>query len=153
MDRRKRNKQKIRKGLTSFKVEEGYLLISTLLFLVFSGLFSHSVIKISGHQIIQLRQFSRAYEAKGAINIGEELLNTYIEKEDIPPKKGQVRTSVGAIDIKKKSEVIYQLSLTLDNGEVFSKEVKIQPKIIDEEELTEKIDNKVEEKNVEEHKD
>ena len=135
-----------KKRLTYIKSEQGYLLISTIFFLVFSGLFSHSLIRISGNQIMQLRQFKTAYEAKAAMNMGEVLLEDYMEEENISPKKGKIKTSVGDINIKKKSEINYQLTITLENGEIFSKEIKVKSKKIDKppEETEEKEDENVE---------
>lgn len=152
MDKRKRRGRRDRRDrrLTDFKSEKGYLLISTLFFLVFSGLFSHSMIKISGNQIMQLRQFSTAYKAKGAMNIGEELLKTYLEEENEPPERGQIRTSVGDIFIKKKSDVSYQLLLTLNNGANFSREVKVPSKRIEEPIEETEIEPNVKDDNLEE---
>src|SRR5699024_3457693 len=120
-----------KKRLTYIKSEQGYLLISTIVFSVFSGLFSNSLIRISGDQIMQLRQFKTAYGSKAVMNMGEVLLEDYIEEEKISPKKGKIKTSVGDINIKKKSEINYQLTITLENGEIFSKEIKVKSKKID----------------------
>src|SRR5699024_11689777 len=62
------------------------------------------------------------YEAKAVMNMGEVLLEDYMEEENISPKKGKIKTSVGDINIKKKSEINYQLTITLENGEIRSEE-------------------------------
>lgn len=112
--------------LIYFKGEQGYLLISTLFFLMFSGLFSHSIIKISGNQIIQLKQFSTSYHAKGALNMSKELLDTYIEENNDIPEQGQIKTSIGDVEIRKKSENLLQLTITLENNQTISKDVSIK---------------------------
>lgn len=120
------------KWLEYFKAEQGYLLISTLFFLIFSGLFSHSIIKISGQQIMQLRQFATAYEAKGALNMSEELLKNYIDKNKEYPKQGHIKTSIGNIEIKQQSKEFFQLIITLENGIKFSRDVKVPINISEE---------------------
>lgn len=115
-----------RQWLAHFKGEQGYLLISTLFFLMFSGLFSHSIIKISGNQIMQLRQFSTSYHAKGALNMSEELLKTYIEENNDIPEQGQIKTSIGNVEINKESEKLFQLTITLENNQEISKDVSIK---------------------------
>lgn len=133
-----------RKWVAHFKGEQGYLLISTLFFLMFSGLFSHSIIKISGNQITQLRQFSTSYQAEGALNMGEGLLKTYIEENDDIPKQGQIKTSIGDIEINKQSEELFQLTITLGNNQKVSKDVQI---IVDksEEDMERDEDKQIEE--------
>jgi len=109
---------------------------------------------------MQLRDFSMAYKAKGALNMGQELLKTYVEEEEVLPKEGQIQTSVGNINIKKNTGNSYRLFITLDNGANFSKNVNIQPKI-QEEPIEEKpneehtilgIEDKILEENLEENK-
>lgn len=121
-----------RQWLAHFKGEQGYLLISTLFFLMFSGLFSHSIIKISGNQIMQLRQFSTSYHAKGALNMSEELLKTYIEENNDIPEQGQIKTSIGNVEINKESEELFQLTITLENNQEISKDVSIKANKSDE---------------------
>lgn len=121
-----------RQWLAHFKSEQGYLLISTLFFLMFSGLFSHSIIKISGNQIMQLRQFSTSYHAKGALNMSEELLKTYIEENNDIPEQGQIKTSIGNVEINKESEELFQLTITLENNQEISKDVSIKANKSDE---------------------
>lgn len=121
-----------RQWLAHFKSEQGYLLISTLFFLMFSGLFSHSIIKISGNQIMQLRQFSTSYHAKGALNMSEELLRTYIKENNDIPEHGQIKTSIGDVEISKKSEELFQLTITLENNQKISKDVSIEADKSDE---------------------
>src|SRR5690625_7761003 len=93
---------------------------------MFSGLFSHSIIKISGNQIMQLRQFSTSYHAKGALNMSEELLKTYIEENNDIPEQGQIKTSIGNVEINKESEKLFQLTITLENNQEISKDVSIK---------------------------
>lgn len=111
--------------------EDGYLLISTLFFLVFAGLFSHSIIKISSYQIIQLRQYSSAYKAKGALNMSEELLINYIEENDAIPSIGRIKTSVGDIEMVKESDDKFIIKLTLKNGVQYFKEAEVSLKTQD----------------------
>lgn len=133
-----------RKWLEHFKAEQGYLLISTLFFLIFSGLFSHSIIKTSGQQIIQLRQFATAYEAKGALNMSEELLKNYIDKNKEYPNQGHIKTSIGNIEIKQQSKEFFQLIITLENDIKFSRDVKV-PINISEENLEDTEEDPLEE--------
>lgn len=136
MDRELGRRNKHQYWLKVLKDENGYLLISTLFFLIFSGLFSHSVIKISSHQIIQLRQYSTAYQAKGALNMGEELFKKYVQENDDVPTSGKINTSVGDIVMMKESEDKFIFKITLKNGITYFKNVKMDIK---------KSENKVEE--------
>ncbi len=106
--------------------EQGYLLITTLYILIFSGLFSHSVIKISVHQMVQLNQLSMGYLAKGTLNMGEDLLKNYIEEQDTLPEQGEIKTSNGQITITKTSTNEYKLELKTKEGYSFKKSVIIQ---------------------------
>lgn len=136
MDRELGRRNKHQYWLKVLKDENGYLLISTLFFLIFSGLFSHSVIKISSHQIIQLRQYSSAYQAKGALNMGEELLKNYVQENNDVPTSGKINTSVGDIVMMKESEDKFIFKITLKNGITYFKNVEMDIK---------NSDNKVEE--------
>ena len=109
------------------KSERGYLLISTLFFLIFSGLFSQSIIKISGNHIIQLQQISSAYQAKTALNMSKELLKQKTELEEIP-EKGSMTTSLGTILIKRRetaTEYIFTLTLTTNSEAQYSDQLTI----------------------------
>lgn len=132
---RKRNRRRGRIGarLTS---EKGYLLLSTLFFLMFSGLFAQSMIKVSSNHIIQLRQLVMAYEAKSALNLSAEMLLQEINENNLP-EKGVLKTSEGNIVITSKSskeERVYVLSLKTNNSSQYKKEL-IVPIPEEEEEL------------------
>lgn len=115
-------------GLSFLTDENGFLLISTLFFLLFTGLFSQSIIKISSYQIIQLRQYSSAYEAKGTLNMGEKLLIDYITENQENPSSGRLKTSTGDIEMVKESDDKYIFKITLKNGMIYFKEANISLK-------------------------
>lgn len=120
----KRNRKQggSRDRLTS---EKGYLLLSTVFFLMFSGLFAQSMIKVAGNHVIQLRQLSGAYEAKSALNISEEILLQETRENELPVE-GLIKTSEGRVSIKSKvneNEYLYTLTLTTNNGAQFSKDL------------------------------
>jgi len=143
LGRRRERKQLKIKALRS---EKCYLLLTTLFFLVLSGLFSHAIVKISVNQIIQLHQFSTAYQAKGALNMGEEILQSEIEKNNRIPTNGSISTSLGEIKMMRISEDTFQLTLTIENGKKFSKNHEIN---FSREEATEQPENAEEGKIVE----
>ncbi len=108
-----------------FKKDRGYVLISTLFFLMLSGLFSHSVIQISSSYLLQLRQLSTAYEGKAALNMSKSLLQQELENNHFPTS-GSVQTSAGTVKIagtKDSEQMIYHFTLTKGNGETYQKEV------------------------------
>lgn len=120
-----RNKRSRRRH--QLKSEKGYLLISTLFFLMFSGLFAQSMIKIVGNQMIQFRQISSAYQAKSALNMSKELLRQEINKNDIP-NGGTINTSMGPVIIKReerKEEYTFELILIINSGEQYSDDFTI----------------------------
>lgn len=114
------------------KSEHGYLLMSTLFFLVFTGLFTQMLIKISGNHIIQLRQFSEAYQAKAALNMSESILKQYIESNKEAPEKGKITTSIGLVNLQKRSEEEFMLKVTLANGMEYYQYVDIDVPVIEE---------------------
>lgn len=144
MGRKLERRDRKRHLISMVNDENGYLLISTLFFLIFSGLFSHSIIKISTHQIVQLRQYSSAYQAKGALNMSEELLYKYILENEDTPSSGRIKTSAGDIEMVKESDDKFILKLTLKNGVQYFKETKVDVKSqdIDVEEENETIPKK-----------
>lgn len=144
MGRKLERRDRKRHLISMVNDENGYLLISTLLFLIFSGLFSHSIIKISTHQIVQLRQYSSAYQAKGALNMSEELLYKYILENEDTPSSGRIKTSAGDIEMVKESDDKFIFKLTLKNGVQYFKETKVDVKSqdIDVEEENETIPKK-----------
>lgn len=121
---RKRNRKQggSKDRLTS---EKGYLLLSTVFFLMFSGLFAQSMIKVASNHVIQLRQLSSAYEAKSALNISEEFLLQETRENEFPAE-GLIATSEGPVVIKSKvneNEYLYTLTLTTNNGAQYSKDL------------------------------
>lgn len=115
------------------KANKGYLLLSALWLLIFSGIFSQGIIKISANHIIQLKQISTAYQAKSALNMSEQLLKKYIQENTQLPEEGTIQTSVGTITVTKKSKTKYMLILTEENQEQYVKETIVTlPKIEDE---------------------
>lgn len=105
--------------------EEGYLLISTLFFLLFSSIFTASMIRISGNQILQYNQLTIAYESKAALNMVENLLLEYVNEHG-PVKEGSVQTSIGEINLSVVDEskgITYLLTLEGDTGYNYSKEI------------------------------
>ena len=105
--------------------EEGYLLISTLFFLLFSSIFTASMIRISGNQILQYNQLTIAYESKAALNMAENLLLEYVNEHG-PVKEGSVQTSIGEINLSVVDEskgITYLLTLEGDTGYNYSKEI------------------------------
>lgn len=104
-----------------FRSEHGYLLVSTLYFVVFSALFTQSMIKIASNQMMQLNQLSHSYQAKAALNIGKELLKQQTD-EGAYPLSGKVKTSIGVIDITQVEAVngiSYHLLLTSEFGTTY----------------------------------
>lgn len=107
------------------KEKDGYVLVSTLFFLVLSGIFAQSMIQISSNYVIQLRQIGMGYEARAALNMSETLLVEEIEKK-AQPIKGTISTSVGQVKItgrKQADQILSQLTLIKENGTTFKKEV------------------------------
>lgn len=113
--------------IKKLKGNQGYVLISTLFFLLLSGLFSHSIIQLSSNYLLQLRQVSSAYEAKAALNMSASLLQKEF-KEGKHPSEGNIRTSAGQVHItsvEQAEQINYTLQLTKGNGEIFEKEVSL----------------------------
>lgn len=108
------------------KESDGYVLVSTLFFLLLSGLFAQSIIQISSNYVIQLRQVSSGYEAKAALNMCEELI---VQKhEGARSVKGTISTSAGVVNVQSKKQadqIIYQLKLVKENGDNYKKEVSL----------------------------
>lgn len=106
---------------------------------MFSGLFSQSMIKISGNQIMQFRQIYTAYEAKSALNMSKNLLKKQVE-EDQYPMVGSIHTSIGTVSIdgeEKAEEIIFTLTLTTDTGTQYSDKLSV---LILEPELEEELE-------------
>ncbi len=136
------------------------MLISTLFFLIFSGLFSQSLIKISGNHILQLQQISSAYEAKTTLNMSKELLRQKADTEEIP-EKGSILTSAGTVLVERQeapAEYIFTLTLTTNTKTQYSDEFVLElpqeekdTKAKDEEtDEKEEIEKQVDEKQVDE---
>ena len=92
---------------------DGYVLVSTLFFLMLSGLFAQSIIQISSNYVTQLRQVSIGYEAKAALNMCEELI-VQKHEEETPSIKGTI-----------SDQIIYQLTLVKENGDIYNKKVSL----------------------------
>lgn len=108
--------------------ENGYLLVSTLFFLLFSGLFAQSAFQIASNQVIQLQQLTDSYQARTALNMSETILRNELENESIP-LNGKVVTSLGDVFITKveASEALkYELTLTLANGASYTKTTMVE---------------------------
>lgn len=102
--------------------EKGYMLLTTLYFVLFSGLFAYSLIRISGNQIIQLNQITESYQARTALNMGIKLLEKELEDDDLP-NKGTIYTSMGAITIDRidtENEVKFVLYIQIDANSTYS---------------------------------
>ncbi len=84
-----------------------------------------SIIKISTHHIVQLNQISRAYQAKTALNLAENILKDEIIKEQALIKKAELSSSVGKILVVKDSDESYQLTIITETGEKFTKNIGV----------------------------
>lgn len=107
------------------KENDGYVLISTLFFLLLSGLFSQSVIQVSSNYVTQLRQVNVSYEAKAALNMSERLLLQELEGQ-VTPIDATISTSAGEVKIKgriESNQIISKLTLVKENGNTYLKEV------------------------------
>jgi len=126
-----------------------------LFFLVLSGLFSGSIIQVSGNHIIQLKQLATAYEAKSALNMSKQILNEEIKTNEIP-KKAAVDTSLGDVSIvREETDEVYTFTLTLTTtaGTEYSDNLEIsipEPEGEPEEELKEDTEEGPDEKPEEE---
>lgn len=108
--------------------ENGYLLVSTLFFLLFSGLFAQSMFQIASNQVIQLQQLTNSYQARTALNMSETILRNELENELIP-LKGKVVTSLGDVFITKveaSENLEYELTMTLANGASYTKTTMVE---------------------------
>ncbi len=106
--------------------------------LILSGIFTHGMIKLSTNHLIQLRQLSSAYQAKAALNMGEILLNEHIISRDYElPERAIIATSMGEVQLIKKTTNEYQATIIQTNKDEFSKDIKIDlPKTKDSQELS-----------------
>lgn len=84
-----------------------------------------SIIKISTNHIIQLNQISRAYQAKTALNLAENIIKDEIVKEQALIKTAELSSSVGKILVVKDSDESYQLTLITETGEKYTKNIRI----------------------------
>lgn len=108
--------------------ENGYLLVSTLFFLLFSGLFAQSAFQIASNQVIQLQQLTNSYQARTALNMSETILRNELENESIP-LNGKVVTSLGDVFITKveaNENLEYELTMTLANGASYTKTTMVE---------------------------
>lgn len=125
--------------------ENGYLLVSTLFFLLFSGLFAQSAFQIASNQVIQLQQLTNSYQARTALNMSETILRNELENESIP-LNGKVVTSLGDVFITKveaNENLEYELTMTLANGASYTKTTTIENAPVDEEK-TEEVETDIE---------
>lgn len=109
------------------KSEQGYLLVSTMIFLIFSGLFAQSMITISGNHLIQLKQITASYQARTSLNMAKEILLQEIDEGSFP-ETGLVQTSIGDIEItpgEDEGEIYYLLILQTDSGTTYSDQISI----------------------------
>lgn len=105
--------------------EDGYLLVTTLLLLILSGLFLQATIHIYSNQIIQFKQFSSAYEYKAILNMGEIKLREFVKQENEgEPIEGTIETSLGPIKIEKMTEEITRLTISSKEGGEYSKDIQ-----------------------------
>lgn len=117
---------------------------------MFSGVFAQGVVKVASSQLIQLKQFSSAYQAKTALMMSDKILKNYIEdNDDDMPETGKVKTSVGEVHIVKISENEYRSSILLSNGITYSSDTWIEILEV-EEEPEEELDEDLEEDVVDE---
>lgn len=124
--------------------EHGYLLLSTLFLLMLSGILTQGAVRVLSSQLIQLKQFSAAYQAKTALNMSNKLLKHYIENNDDQlPETGKVKTSIGEVTIRKIAENEYQSSLRLENGLTYTSDIWIDIPEVEEtkEEVIDEIEN------------
>jgi len=103
--------------------EEGSLLLSTFHLLFFVSFLILSLTGIIYNQMMQLQQFSQAYEAKALIEMSEAVLQDKLEWEDV--EKGTVYFTQGKVDIEKVSDTEYELSARLNNNYTSSQNVII----------------------------
>lgn len=125
-----------------FKSEKGYLLVSTLFFLVFSAIFAGSMIRISGIQILQYNQLTTAYEAKAALNMSETILLEHLESNETL-NNGEISTSVGEIVITSAPQLegtMYLLIFTNKRGLNFTKELWVPQEIVTEDDELEELE-------------
>lgn len=115
----------IKKESINLKSEKGYLMLSTLFLLILSGIMTQSIIKISTNHIIQLNQISANYQAKTALNLTEAILTDRIVNKNQLVKKGTIVSSVGKINILKKSDIDYQLVLIQEGSNNLIKNITI----------------------------
>ena len=121
----RRGRRSSRGNRVNFKSEKGYLLVSTLFFLIFSAIFAGSMIRISGIQILQYNQLTTAYEAKAALNMSETILLDHLETNETI-NNGEMNTSVGKITISSENQtegIMYHLNLTTSKGLNFARSV------------------------------
>lgn len=105
--------------------EDGYMLVTTLLLLILSGLFLQATIHIYSNQIIQFKQFSSSYEYKAALNIAETVLKEIVEDEkEGQPVEGIIETSLGPVKIEKVTEDSNCLTIYTQEGGVYSKDIR-----------------------------
>lgn len=105
--------------------------MSTLYILIFTSLFLQMIIKISGNHILQLRQFSEAYQAKSTLNMSEYLLNEYVEINEEIPDKGKITTSLGQVTINRTEDNVFLLTVTLSNNMQYNQSFHIDTTIPD----------------------
>lgn len=122
-----------------FTNENGYLLVSTLFFLVFSGVFAQSLFMISRNHLIQQQQLSNAYQAKATLNMSESVLLNEINQGGIP-NNGVIKTSHGTVNItnvEKEDSYQYELVIQLQNGMTYTK-ITVIEKEVEEDDILEK---------------
>lgn len=84
-----------------------------------------SIIWISTNHIIQLNQISRAYQAKTALNMAETILIDELKSEGAPVKSAELTSTIGKIIVIKDTNESYQLSLIIETGENYTKDIQI----------------------------
>lgn len=108
--------------------EDGYLLLTTLFFLIVSVIFTTSMIRISSSHILQYNQLSHTYQAKAAINISKSRLLKEIDK-NVYPQTGVIKTSNGEVFItnRQTEDVIhYHFELAYKNGVTYRDDLIVQ---------------------------
>lgn len=124
-------------GIKNLSSADGYLLVSTLFFMLFSAFFSHSMIQITANHISQMNQLTDAYLAKSALKMSENIIVEESEANNFP-ENGWVKTSVGSIEIKRRTQkemYHYSLLLITENGTPYSSEFSID--FMDEDDIEE----------------
>ena len=125
----------MKRRVDSVRSEKGYLLLSTIFLLILSSVMMQGMISISRNHIIQLNQLSTSYQAKAALHTAEMNVKTELAKNKGKLESGEINSSVGKIQVMKKTNQIYELQLITKSGERFTKQLQIKSIINSESEI------------------